>query len=60
MAASEIFILIFTRIRIAFFNSYKMVQSENSPESNKTLQISTGAIAKNQEILNFVPDHIRT
>ena len=37
-----------------------MVQSENSPESNKTLQISTGAIAKNQEILNFVPDHIRT
>ena len=43
-----------------FFSSYKIVDSENSPDNYKTLKICIRTTAKNPEMLKFVPDHLRT
>ena len=37
-----------------------MVHSENSPGSYKTLKVSIGAIIQNREMLEFVPDQLKT
>ena len=43
-----------------FFSSYKIVDSENSPDNYKTLKICIRTTAKNPEMLKFVLDHLRT
>ena len=37
-----------------------MVGSECGMEDYKSPEVSTGAIMKNQEILKFVPDYLKT
>ena len=53
-------ILIFAPVKTAFFSSYKIVDSENSPDNYKTLKIGIRTTAKNPEMLKFVRDHLRT
>ena len=37
-----------------------MVDSEYSPDNDKSLKISIGAIIKNQEMLRVFVDHLKT
>ena len=43
-----------------FFLLYKIVYSEYSPHSHKSLKMHIEAIMKNPEMLRFVPDHLKT
>ena len=56
--------LIFGLIRTAFliflFSVYKIVDSEYSPDNNKSLKMSIAAITENREMIIFVPDHLKT
>ena len=36
-----------------------MLDSENSPDNNKTLIISIGAVINNPKMIKFVPDHLK-
>ena len=61
---SKNIILIFRLIRTTFsylfcFSIYKMVDSESSTDNYKTLKISIGIVIKYQEMLRFVPDHLK-
>ena len=53
-------ILVFALVRTSFLSLYKMVESENSPGNYQTLIITIGTIMINPEMLNFVPDHLKT
>ena len=39
---------------------YKMVHRTYSMDINKSVQISTGIVLKNQKMLKLVPDHLKT
>ena len=39
---------------------YKMVHRTYSIDINKSVQISTGIVLKNQKMLKLVPDHLKT
>ena len=45
---------------LLFFNLFKVVDSENSPDNYKDFKISIEAILKNPEMLKLIPDHLKT
>ena len=42
-----------------FFSLFKMVYNEYSMDIYKSVKISTGTVARNREMLKFVPDHLK-
>ena len=54
--------LIFSPLKTTFFyfSIYKMVDSEYSMNTHKSVKISIGTVIKNPEMLEYVPDDLKT